>query len=203
MEEESEVTMDTLEAPRALVVYESMFGNTEAIAKAIADGLAEHLPTTITEVMMAPTRLGDVDLLVVGAPTHALGLSRRETRMSAAAQGARLRESGLVGLREWLARLVAPSRGVAAAFDTRIKRPRVPGSAARAARRRLRRLGFDTGAKPVSFYVTGTPGPLADGELDRARSWGRQLGAATCARAGRGLMVRPKAMLPAWPTRTR
>jgi hypothetical protein len=176
---ESEVIMHTpVTPPRALVVYESMFGNTEAVARAIADGLSEHLSTAIEEVVMAPTRVDDVDLLVLGAPTHAFGLSRRQTRMSAASQGARVPQSGLIGLREWLSVLVPPSRRIGAAtFDTRIERPRVPGSAARAARRRIRRLGFVAATKAKSFYVTGTPGPLADGELERARAWGQQLGA--------------------------
>ena len=59
--------------------------------------------------------------------------------------------------------------------DTRINSPKVPGSAARAARRRLARLEFEIVAPPESFFVTGREGPLAPGELDRARSWGRGL----------------------------
>ena len=126
--------MNTLQAPRALVVYESMFGNTEAIAKAIAEDPSDRLATTIEEVVMASPHVDDVDLLVVGAPTHAFGLSRPQTRMSAASQGAR-GQSGQIGLREWLAALVPPSRPVGAgAFDTGVQRPRLPGSAARAAR---------------------------------------------------------------------
>ena len=171
--------MDQFEAPRALVVFESMFGNTEAVAKAIAEGLSDHVSTTIEDVVTARPHPDNVDLLVVGAPTHAFGLSWRQTRMSAASQGARAPQSELIGLREWLEALVPPSRRVvSAAFDTRTRRLWVPGSAARAARRRLRRLGFVTSAKPKSFYVTGTPGPLADGELQRARAWGQHLGAA-------------------------
>ena len=79
--------------PRALVVYESMFGNTEAIAHAIAEGLSLQLAVELVEVSAAPTTLRDVDLLVAGGPTHAFGLSRRSTRESAREQapdGARL-----------------------------------------------------------------------------------------------------------------
>jgi flavodoxin len=61
--------------PRALVVYESMFGNTEAIAHAIAEGLSPHLSVELVEVSAAPITLRDVDLLVTGAPTHAFGLT--------------------------------------------------------------------------------------------------------------------------------
>ena len=54
---------------RALVVYESMYGNTRDVAKAVADGLATRMPVQLTEVGTAPTVLGDdIGLLVVGAP---------------------------------------------------------------------------------------------------------------------------------------
>jgi hypothetical protein len=67
---------------------------------------------------------------------------------------------------------------LAASFDTRIASPRVPGSAARAAQKRLKKLGFRTAMPAESFYVNGTPGPLVDGELERARRWGALLGSA-------------------------
>jgi hypothetical protein len=65
-----------------------------------------------------------------------------------------------------------------ATFDTRIAKPRLPGSAAAAAEKRLRRLGFRSVVAPKSFYVEGTTGPLVDGEPERARRWGVALGAA-------------------------
>jgi hypothetical protein len=65
---------------------------------------------------------------------------------------------------------------MAAAFDTRIARPRLPGSAAHAAEKRLRRLGFRIVAPAESFYVEGTLGPLQAGERERARRWGKTLG---------------------------
>jgi hypothetical protein len=160
-----------------LVVFESMFGNTKVIANAVAEGLARHLPVQQVEVGAAPAVIGgEVDLLVVGGPTHAFGLSRPGTRQSAAQQA----EDGLVsagiGLREWLGALHKGSADVAvAAFDTRISRPRLPGSAASAADKRLRRLGFQSAAPPTSFYVEGTTGPLLDGEIERARRWGEAL----------------------------
>jgi hypothetical protein len=63
----------------------------------------------------------------------------------------------------------------AAAFDTRINKGWVPGSAARGIVKRLRKLGASLVADPESFQMVGTPGPLAPGELDRARCWGEQL----------------------------
>ncbi len=82
-----------------------------------------------------------------------------------------------IGLREWPGTVHGGSASVAAAaFDTRIKKPRLPGSAARAAEKRLRRLGFRILAPATSFYVTGTLGPLLGGEPQRARRWGELLG---------------------------
>lgn len=164
---------------RALVVFESMFGNTEQIARAIGDGLAPRMQTDVVEVGEAPGRIDGVDLLIIGGPTHAFGMTRPGTRRSAAQQAAGALVSRGIGVREWLAALPTVSSPVAAAsFDTRLRRPRLPGSAARAARRRLRRLGFDVIDTPQTFWVVGTPGPLLDGEIERARRWGDAVAAA-------------------------
>lgn len=168
---------------RALVVYESMFGNTKTIAEAVAGGLSTRLSVDLVEVGAATGSMtADVGLLVVGGPTHAFGMSRPGTRQSAAQQaGSAPLVSGGIGLREWLDDIHSGGRQVAAAaFDTRV--PRVPGSAANAAHKRLRRLGFQLIARPASFYVVGSPGPLRSGEEDRARRWGEQLGADFTAR---------------------
>lgn len=121
---------------QALIVYESMFGDTHMIAEAVADGLSQHMHVRTQDVGTLPEvtlpELTGVDLLVVGAPTHAFGLSRPSTRQSAVQQGA-THASADVGLREWLARSTFPRGMAVATFDTRINRPRVPGSAARKA----------------------------------------------------------------------
>jgi len=161
---------------RALVVFESMFGNTEAVARAVAGGLAEHMPVEVVPVSAAPEELdADIDLLVVGGPTHTFSLSRAATRRSALEQGADPVGGAQVGVREWLSEL-APARSTcrAAAFDTRVRVHGMPGSAARAASRRLRRLGVEA-MHPCTFWVEGTTGPLVDGELDHARAWGLAL----------------------------
>jgi flavodoxin-like protein len=162
---------------RAMVVYESMFGNTRIIADAVAEGLSSRFATDVIEVGLAPTRIAEeVSLVVVGGPTHAFGLTRAKTRQDAAAQADGPLISPARGLREWLETAERPRTGVgAAAFDTRIDRPRVPGSAARGAAKRLRRLGFLLVAGPESFYVSGTMGPLAPREVERARHWAEEL----------------------------
>ena len=172
---------------RAFVVFESMFGNTQAIAEAIADGLSSCMETDIAEVSEAPTAIDDgVALLVVGGPTHAFGMSRPGTRRSAAEQTEEALVSTGRGLREWLDALDGDVGDTASAtFDTHADRPRLPGSAARSAQKRLRRLGFATAAKAESFYVGGMTGPLLDGETERARRWGAALGSAVVASTGR------------------
>jgi hypothetical protein len=162
----------------ALVVFESMFGNTQTIAEAVMEGLASHLPTATLEVGTAPDVLADdVALLVVGGPTHAFGMSRPRTREDATRQAGGHVASDRNGLREWLASLERRTGNVAAAaFDTRIDKPRMPGSAARGAEKRLRKLGFRIAAPSQSFYVTGVAGPLVEGETERAHRWGRELG---------------------------
>jgi hypothetical protein len=65
-----------------------------------------------------------------------------------------------------------------AAFDTRVtKVRRIPGSAARRAAKVAGHLGYRVTEKPESFFVEDTDGPLAKGELERARAWGDLIGA--------------------------
>lgn len=166
---------------RALVVYESMFGNTKLIAEAVADALSTKAKVDLREVSVAPVRIGaDVDLLVVGGPTHAFGLSSTSTRRSAAQQTTGPMMSTGIGLREWLDWVLiddAPEghRLEAAAFDTRVRHPRVPGSAAKRVQKRLRRLGRHIVVPTETFYVDGSLGPLMDGEQARAREWGSRI----------------------------
>jgi len=167
---------------KALVVYESMFGNTATIAVAIAEGLKPVGEVQLVDVGAAPTTIGpDIGLVVVGGPTHAFGMSRTNTRRAARRQGAVPSSAGDIGIREWLedVRIVAPGAGggpSAAAFDTRLP-SQLSGSAARSARRRLRQLGLPLVTAPTSFAVGGTTGPLLDGEVERARRWGSDLAA--------------------------
>lgn len=162
---------------RSRIVYESMFGNTAAIAEAIAEGLRGYGPVEVLNIAAAANVPAPaVDLLVVGGPTHALGLSRQRTRLDAAGRT----EAPVVvdiGIREWLdAALPVPAGCRAAAFGTKAaKPPWLPGSAAHGAAKRLRRLGYQLADEPMDFLVDGMTGPLGEGELDRARSWAERL----------------------------
>jgi flavodoxin len=90
---------------KALVVYESMFGNTEKIARAVTDGVGESMDVQLAEVADAPTDPSpDVALIVAGGPTHAFSMSRENTRTDAIRKGAHKGEREF-GLREWMAAL--------------------------------------------------------------------------------------------------
>jgi hypothetical protein len=162
---------------KALIVYESMFGNSEAIARAVADGLGGAYEVTVADAASQPPAEG-FDLLVVGGPTHAFSMSRPSTRQDAERQG-QTRPGGTdVGLREWLDRSPMLTGVAAAAFDTKVNKPFVPGSAAQKAHRRLRRLGCRLVAPAETFRVIGTTGPLVTGEEERATRWGETVAAA-------------------------
>ena len=169
---------------RAVIIYESMFGNTHAIADAIAKGLEP--PDNVVVVPMGEAgreRLGDVDLIVVGGPTHFHGMSRARTRKWAAATAqkpkndlALNRDAQGPGVRDWLTSL-GHGHTKFAAFDTRFKGPAVlRGRASRLISRKLRRHGFEMVAKPESFFVT-LQNHLEPGEEARAQEWGERLAA--------------------------
>jgi flavodoxin len=170
--------------PSALVVYESIYGNTRAIAEAIGGGLGSAMDVEVTPVSEVEQRsLAGADLVVVGGPTHMHGLassmSRKMAVKAAEDEGVDVDESAReeLGIRAWLSNSKLPG-GRAAAFDTRIdKSPTLTGTAARGIAKRLRRSGYEIVAGPESFFVEDSEGPLADGELERAREWGASLAA--------------------------
>ena len=169
---------------RALVVYESMYGNTRVVASNIADGLRGTYEVTLVPVAAATADLiAQADLLVVGAPTHMHGLSTASSRQLARKAAAKPEsgqtldpDAGGLALRDWLSGL-ASGHGLAAAFDTRLAgAPVLTGRASHGISRLLRRHGYRLIAPPESFVVT-KQNTLADGESARARRWGEALAA--------------------------
>lgn len=169
---------------RAVVVYESMYGNTHQVADAIGAGLAPAFEVLVVPVSQAsPAVLDGADLVVVGGPTHMHGMSRASTR-KAAVEAAAKPGSGLTvepgadgpGLREWFGTLGHyPASVKAAAFDTRVHGPAtLTGQASKTVARELRAHGLDLIARPESFLVTGQT-RLEPHEADLARAWGHKL----------------------------
>lgn len=154
-----------------LVVTESCFGNTSRVAEAAAVGLRSRGATvTVVDAASAPAPDG-VDLVLVGAPTHAMGLPGPGSRRQAEAKGGR---PPVTGVAEWLDALPGQQGRRAAAFDTVTGTGLFSGSAAKGIEKRLRRHALDVVARE-SFLVSSMEGPLADGELTRAEQWGASL----------------------------
>ncbi|GAB1646302.1 flavodoxin family protein [Krasilnikovia sp. MM14-A1259] len=166
----------------AVVVYESMYGNTHLVADAIGAGLGGAYQVDVVPVDKAEARLLErADLIVVGGPTHAHGMSRVSTREAAVAD-ARKPDTELTldpdaegpSLRDWFDALPT-LRARAAAFDTRVDLPALlTGRAAKGIGRRLRGHGLHMVAEPESFLVT-KQGRLQPDEEARARQWGTRL----------------------------
>ena len=163
---------------KVLVVYESMYGNTQTVARAIAEGIGAS--AELVEVGAAPVVLPvDVELLIVGGPTHVHGMSRRRTRADAAVRVDRPVVSRGDGVREWTELVSSSRRVVAATFDTRVPGPELlTGAASRGIANQLGRAGFEV-VDHQSFVLDGAKGEpferMAPDELERARSWGRAL----------------------------
>jgi hypothetical protein len=171
---------------RALVVYESVFGDARTIALAIAEGLATRLPVDVVEARDAPAQVSaDVRMLVVGGPNHAFGMPREATRDGAVKDyGAEIPDTSF-GLHEWLDTVQLPRVMNAAAFDTRMDHPKLVTKfdhAARTEEKLLRGLGATLAAPAEHFFVVDAKGPLLHGEEDRARQWGKALGELVAAR---------------------
>lgn len=162
---------------RALVIYESMYGNTQRIAEAIAAGLRTELSTDVFEVESAPRSTDGYEVVLVGGPTHAFTMSTRQSREDSAKKVEEPIISTGSGIRDWIDSVAPHADGVpCATFDTRFDRPTwLTGSAARRAAGRMHKRGFTRLGPATSFFVEHGQGPLAEGETDRAFEWGERL----------------------------
>ncbi len=142
---------------RVLISYDTLHGNTEQIAKAIAERLESAGEVVVKKMEeTGPDDVRSADLVVAGCPVHAWNMSR----------GARAFVKALARERFEGKR--------AAAFDTKLE-SRFAGSAAKRLLRELEKRGFQMAAAPESFFVTGMEGPLKEGETERARMFGVKL----------------------------
>src|SRR4030042_217800 len=143
---------------KALIVYDSVHGNTEKIAKSIGGASAGEVRVVrASEVNSA--ELQTIDLLIVGSPT----------------QGGRPTKA----IQDFLDKISGPAmKGIkVAAFDTRFSTRVVAifGYAAGRIAGGLKRKGGTLDAPPEGFFVKGTEGPLKEGELERAAVWAKQI----------------------------
>lgn len=143
---------------RAIVIYDSLYGNTAKIARAIGAALPGDFSPEVHSIGEATLLPEHLDLLIVGGPTQGHGVD--------------------TALKEYLDELPDDLLdGMAVAvFDTRLHWPELlSGSAAKGIASRLESKGAHLIAGPESFFVEGKEGPLAEGELERATAWARQL----------------------------
>ncbi len=142
---------------KALVVYDSQFGNTEAIARAVAGAAPRGTARAVRVGEVTPADVAKVDLLAVGSPT--LG-GRPTPAIKAFLDG--IPAGSLAKVR-------------VAAFDTRMTMliAKLFGWAADRVAAALAAKGGIPAAKPEGFIVKGRNGPLADGERERAAVWAK------------------------------
>jgi len=159
---------------KAVVVYESHWGNTAAIARAIASGLGPDTPVLATDEA-TDSAIAEADLIVAGAPVIAFRLATESMRERIAEDaGSAPNQPDLThpSMRAWLDGIPAGT-GLSAAFETRLHWS--PGGATGAIEHGLAKAGYRRLAKAHKFFVTGSNGPLRDGELEAARAWGSEL----------------------------
>ena len=159
---------------KAVVVYESLWGNTAAVARAVAEGIGPDV-LALSTAEATGAAIAAVDLIVAGAPVLGFQLPSDRMRDSIASNpsGApRPPDLSLPSMRSWLAALPA-GRGVFATFETGFRWS--PGGATSAIARSLEQAGYRPIVKSQRFVVRGKWGPLRDGELERAHRWGAEL----------------------------
>jgi len=160
---------------KAVVVYESLWGNTAEIARAIAEGIGDGTPALSTAQATAGA-LDGVDVVVAGAPVIAFNLTNENTRPKEGGlpPGAPTPDLSHPMMRSWLERLPAGT-GRCAAFETRVRGPF--GHTTKTIKELFESKGYTCDVEPFSGIVTGKYGPLKAGETDRARAWGAALAA--------------------------
>jgi hypothetical protein len=173
---------------KAIVVYESYWGNTAAVAKAVAEGIGPDARALSTSEADAAA-LSDAHLIVTGSPIIAFGLPSDKTRRDMQARPDKKAPSppdlSHPSIRSWIEALPKTGRpgagegGVGvpsvkvAAFETGFKMS--PGGSAAKMLKMLEALGYAPVAKKQRFLVQGSYGPVKEGELERAKAWGAEL----------------------------
>ena len=154
---------------KAVVIYDSVFGNTEKIAQAIANSLGSQVAVEILQVnKVTPEQLSEFDLLVVGSPTRGFRPTEAVTSLLKQIRSMVLKEVKV------------------AAFDTRFKVDELEsaglrfvvktgGYAAKRIAAQLKKAGGKLIVPPEGFYVEDTEGPLKPGELERAADWAKSI----------------------------
>lgn len=155
---------------RALVVFASLVGDTDAIARAVADGLDDFDAVVVEARDIDPDEATGFDLIVTGEPSHMFGVGIEHL------EGVLEVDERHVSMKAWLANLpVAHARQFCACFDTSTRSDTYSGESASVdSIRVLHDFGYAALSRQT-FHVASIGGPLIVGELDRARAWAHSL----------------------------
>jgi flavodoxin I len=147
---------------KAIVVYDSVFGNTEKVAHAISKSIDAK---AVSVSRMTPELLSGIELLIVGSPTRAFRPTKNISR--------------------FLNRLPDLKKMKVAAFDTRASLKDanskfltfMVGIFGYAAETMAKKLKSKNGRLVAceGFFVKDSKGPMKDGEIKRAEKWARRL----------------------------
>lgn len=164
----------------AIVVYESHWGNTATVARAVAEGIGSDVRALDTDAANT-IDLSGVKLIVAGAPVIAFRLASDGMRKQIAGDTKAPVPPDVSHplMRAWLDGLPS-GQGWGAAFETRIWWS--PRGATGTIESKLKRAGYAKLARAERFIVAGSYGPMREGELERSRSWGRSLAEALAAK---------------------
>jgi flavodoxin len=145
---------------KTLVVYFSKFGNTQKVAEAIARKINTNGSVRVmASDQLTGSALQEVDLIVMGTPTHNMNLPKVVKPVF-----------------DSLPKRIL--KGVAvAAFDTSYQMSRWlrPFTAAKRLDQKLRKLGGKRIVPPETFHVMEREGPLFEGEIERAEAWAQTI----------------------------
>jgi flavodoxin len=156
---------------KALIIYDSVFGNTGKVAQSISDGVSEGNQDQFQALQVGDAKLEHIqglDLLIVGSPTRSFRPTPAITKFLKS-----LSRNHLSGIK-------------VAAFDTRIWLDTIDSSALRfivdkggyaasTIAKALQKKGGNLVSNPEGFLVTGEQGPLKEGELKRAEDWAKRI----------------------------
>jgi len=153
---------------KALIIYDSKFGNTEKIARAIGEAITPLGKVKVVKAGDAnPSELSSIDFLIVGSPTHA-GRATRATKEFLKKIPANALEN--VGVAAFDTRFSAEDKGIGVRILLRVL-----GYAAGRMANRLEHKGGHLAAEPEGFIVEDSEGPLKKGELEQAAIWAKKI----------------------------
>ncbi len=151
---------------KGLVIYDSMYGNTEKIAESIGGAITADIKVLrASEANLSD--LKSINFLIVGSPTQAFRATKSIQTFIKSIPRDALKD---IDVAAFDTRMSASDVGTGLGFLMKIS-----GYAAPRIANALKKKGGNLAVPPEGFFVTGKEGPLKEGELDRAASWAKAI----------------------------